>query len=528
MQPFHKNISIRASEDNEFILRNQENDYQSTPLLGTKSDDNFAKQSLEFSASQRLARKTDNSKSCASLLTSDVKCLDEITLCEEVSCLTESLLVLPKKDSVKTSISNNTKETELNVRNGEYVMNGSNKNHHSAPHWGVNNDENEYIRKGIKNDEKDGWILQIDKKKRSSSITEENETITEENEIENNIDLKNRYFHIFCMNCGKKGHLTKKCNYPIISLGIVTIHIDDISTPFNNLLNLCKKIQHHYLFEHDELEDLKRIYQSLKSNDIMNHLDDKIHYLMIRRRNSLSYVDFIRGKYDLDDYEYIYNTLLMMTKDEQEELQTRSFEELWSELWTTPIHSINHNQEYIESKQKFLKLREGYMIQKCEIQFPFKMKNILDTSLITYEEAEWGFPKGRRNIHEKNIECAKREFQEETGIDEKEYQILNISPLEEIYLGSNHIRYKHIYYFSQMTDMKEMKVDKKNVHQKSEVGDIRWVTFKEGFSLIRDYHKEKRNILFNTHQFIKNVISHFCILYQVFEKKNKDYSSWDL
>ena len=59
MQPFHKNISIRASEDNEFILRNQENDYQSTPLLGTKSDDNFAKQSLEFSASQRLARKTD-------------------------------------------------------------------------------------------------------------------------------------------------------------------------------------------------------------------------------------------------------------------------------------------------------------------------------------------------------------------------------------------------------------------------------------------------------------------------------------
>jgi 8-oxo-dGTP pyrophosphatase MutT (NUDIX family) len=152
------------------------------------------------------------------------------------------------------------------------------------------------------------------------------------------------------------------------------------------------------------------------------------------------------------------------------------------------------------------------MIQKCEIQFPIQFDKIFQSSMIEYKEAEWGFPKGRRNMSEKNIECAKREFQEETAIKEDEYQILNISPLEEIYLGSNHIRYKHIYYFSQMMEKKEIGVDKKNVHQKSEVGDIRWVQFEEGFTLIRDYHKEKRNILFNTHQFIKNVIMHFCKL----------------
>lgn len=380
------------------------------------------------------------------------------------------------------------------------------------------------ISKDIKqsSDHQDGWILQSEKKKRSSSITEETENSMEENETENMnmMDYKNRYLHVFCMNCGKKGHLTKKCNYPIISLGIITIHIDGISISLNMILNMCKRIQHQYLFEHDEIQELKKIYESLK-NLTGDHLDKRIQYLMIRRRNSLSYVDFIRGKYDLDDYEYIYNTLLMMTKDEQNDLMTKTFDELWSELWNISISSINHNHEFIESKQKFQKLKEGYMIQKCEIYFPLNMKKIFETSQILYEEAEWGFPKGRRNIHEKNIECAKREFQEETGLEESEYHIVNISPLEEIYLGSNHIRYKHIYYFSQMMEKKDIKVDKKNAYQKSEVGDIRWVTFEEGFLLIRDYHKEKRNILFNTHQFIKNLILHFCSLYQDFYQKNK-------
>jgi 8-oxo-dGTP pyrophosphatase MutT (NUDIX family) len=369
-------------------------------------------------------------------------------------------------------------------------------------------------------DDKEGWILQSEKKKRSPSITEETEHSMEENEMEHLMDYKNRYLHVFCMNCGKKGHLTKKCNYPIISLGIVTLHINDISTPFNTILNMCKRIQYQYLFQHDEIQELKKIYDSLM-NLTGDQLDEKIKYLMIRRRNSLSYVDFIRGKYDIDDYEYIYNTLLMMTKGEQEDLLSKSFEELWSELWNIPIQSIQYNNEYMDSKQKFQKLREGYMIQKCEIQFPLSMKKIFEISRTMYEEAEWGFPKGRRNIHEKNIECAKREFQEETGLEEREYQIINISPLEEIYLGSNHIRYKHIYYFAQMMEMKDMKIDKKNSFQKSEVGDIRWVTFEEGFSLIRDYHKEKRNILFNTHQFIKNVILHFCSLYQDFYETNK-------
>ena len=58
-----------------------------------------------------------------------------------------------------------------------------------------------------------------------------------------------------------------------------------------------------------------------------------------------------------------------------------------------------------------------------------------------------GISKGRRNLKESDYDCAIREFQEETGIKEGEYYILkNIKPVEEIFYGSNNIRYKHIYY----------------------------------------------------------------------------------
>ena len=45
-------------------------------------------------------------------------------------------------------------------------------------------------------------------------------------------------------------------------------------------------------------------------------------------------------------------------------------------------------------------------------------------------EPEWGFPKGRRNNKEKDINCAIREFYEETNFDNQDYQILNMEKID--------------------------------------------------------------------------------------------------
>ena len=76
----------------------------------------------------------------------------------------------------------------------------------------------------------------------------------------------------------------------------------------------------------------------------------------------------------------------------------------------------------------------------------YDLKELIDESnnLGHWNEAEWGFPKGRRNYQEKDFECALREFTEETGINSKNlHNIQNILPFEEIFTGSNYKSYKH-------------------------------------------------------------------------------------
>ena len=42
----------------------------------------------------------------------------------------------------------------------------------------------------------------------------------------------------------------------------------------------------------------------------------------------------------------------------------------------------------------------------------------------SWDEPEWGFPKGRRNFNETDLNCALREFNEETGINMKSIKLL--------------------------------------------------------------------------------------------------------
>ena len=54
---------------------------------------------------------------------------------------------------------------------------------------------------------------------------------------------------------------------------------------------------------------------------------------MIRRKDSLGFVEFVRGKYPLTNREYILNILNEMTVEERDRVKTKTFDELWDSLW---------------------------------------------------------------------------------------------------------------------------------------------------------------------------------------------------
>jgi 8-oxo-dGTP pyrophosphatase MutT (NUDIX family) len=317
----------------------------------------------------------------------------------------------------------------------------------------------------------------------------------------------------FCINCGKNGHLSKKCLCPIISVGIICIKTIFENFNINNIIAYSKKIQNKYLFTNEEIIKLKEIKKIFDLIDFSN-FDKYIQYLLIRRKNSLNYVEYIRGKYDLNNIDYIEKTLNLISNDERELIKTKDFDYLWKDLWG--FDSINNN-EYNESYEKFTLLKNGVYIRKNEINIYFSLNKILEDCIFNFKEPEWGFPKGRRNCKEKNIDCAKREFEEETMISNDEYNIVNISPLEETYIASNNLKYKHIYYIGEIKNKNiNITLDLKNINQTIEIGDIKWFYFNDALNIIRDYNIEKKNILLNIHLNIKYTLINFKEMLNIF------------
>ena len=228
-------------------------------------------------------------------------------------------------------------------------------------------------------------------------------------------------------------------------------------------------------------------------------LQNSIKFLMIRRKNTLGYIEFIRGRYNPSDADSIIYLFQQMVQSEINMIEKLSIDELWDDLWATSSSNKIYDNEFKQSKEKFNKLKNG----DYHYDLYFFTKNVQPE----YNTPEWGFPKGRRNFYEKNINCAIREFNEESGYLEDDYKILKrLHTLTEVFLGTNEIKYKHIYYVSINNNNKNLTLDKNNLKQYEEIGDIGWFTYNEAINLIRPYHKQRKKILTQLYMFITNKV----------------------
>jgi len=249
---------------------------------------------------------------------------------------------------------------------------------------------------------------------------------------------------LYCGNCGKKGHIYKNCLSPIISLGIILV-------------------------------DRQKIPPK---------------YLMIQRKDTLGFVEFMRGKYSINNISYIKKLFKIMSRTERELILEHNFDTLWDKLWMKNDNRYSFNEHKI-SKNKFEIFKHGIQINNTFVSF----QTIHNEVPVIYESPEWGFPKGRRNLYETDIDCAIREFEEETGINSKQYNILlDVNRVQESFLGSNNIRYKHIYYIAELIDT-NITFSPFNKHQLTEIGNINWFKYKECINIIRPYNTEKKNVI---------------------------------
>jgi 8-oxo-dGTP pyrophosphatase MutT (NUDIX family) len=250
-----------------------------------------------------------------------------------------------------------------------------------------------------------------------------------------------------CANCGLIGHTFRDCSSPVTSYGIVAIKF----------------------------------------------IDTVPYYLMVRRRDSISYVEFLRGKYKLENRDYITLLINGMTHDERQRLLVGEFDDLWTTLWNSQNTRQYRNECEIARRTFHAIKNTGDVDGRLLMEYIEHASN-------DWVEPEWGFPKGRRSVRESELHCALREFSEETGLSESIVHIVEDDSQEiEEYTGTNGIRYKQIYFIGACAPESTADLQPYNRVMSREIGDIGWFSFEDAYLKIRCSNLEKRSVLGRIH-----------------------------
>lgn len=297
------------------------------------------------------------------------------------------------------------------------------------------------------------------------------------------VETKNKNKTTFlkrCKNCGRTNHLLSTCRDPITSCGIICIKIKN-KIMFHKINNFLLEYKNSF-----NIYSFNNIYHKNISN--FNKYINDIEILFIQRKHSYSYIEFIKGKYNITDIKYIQELFFEMTVNERNFiLHTKNFNLLWHNLWGEKTNT--ETDSYKNAETKYYLFIQNFNINDFHLKYP---------------ELEWGLPKGRRIINESNINCATREFNEETSYSYHQYSIVkNIIPLKEIYKANNNIVYKHIYYISLLKDFDYIPEVKSNNY---EINSVQWLSFKQCLDKIRPYHIEKKKIIIELYKFLINII----------------------
>lgn len=398
-----------------------------------------------------------------------------------------------------------------------------------------------------------------------------------------------KYSKMKCINCGKMGHSYKVCREPKTSYGIIAFYTDNeimVEHIYNFLSHATNLMKSHELVISDE-NQLSKITQ----------LKNDIKLLLIMRRHTLGYMDFIRGHYNVNNTKQLKYMFEQMTPHEINIIKNNknNFDYMWKFMWrpsscdisdnksctiehetTNKSHTVEHDTTnklytvehstsngdvsqiiniqnscdnvrsnetknsttdssdsssdtnmapdfYSTERHTSNNRKISRKITLCDnSEYLYSKKNFeqLHTSVITlddylnsyeslYTSPEWGFPKGRRSGCESDLECAIREFSEETCYCRNDYILFdNIPPIVENIIGTNGISYRHVYYVAQLRTHIIPTYDKISKCQHCEIGDIGLFNIDTALNLIRPHHKSRKNIIITTFMNIATNILH--------------------
>jgi 8-oxo-dGTP pyrophosphatase MutT (NUDIX family) len=193
--------------------------------------------------------------------------------------------------------------------------------------------------------------------------------------------------------------------------------------------------------------------------------DNKV--LIVQRRYTYAFVDFVMGKYI--NLENVCRLLHEMTMTELTDVYTLDFSKMWDKLWL-PYNTVYRHNTFLYEKV-FNKFKTYFLYDKGNKLKSFVEQTIPAGSLV------WNIPRGRKNSpREADVHCAIRELEEETGYKKSSYTILP-NYTKEISYVNNDIKYICKYYVAMLNDHT---IDRLfDVKNSREISDQKWASMVE-------------------------------------------------
>lgn len=216
-----------------------------------------------------------------------------------------------------------------------------------------------------------------------------------------------------CKNCGIQGHPVWKCQQPRTSYGLILFRGFDI--------------------EHIEI-------------------------IMIKRKDSYSYLSLVKNV-DIDNAQF--NKIAQdITIKEKQKLLTKSFSDMWSELYSHTRYK-NAKKVYYNSRDRF----ENHSIRS--IVYNTNTDNL-------QESVSWSIPKGKLKGNETWKECALREVKEEINVSKHQIKTIDDTPIYHLKTGNDNRQYLNIYYIAHIDETANLNLKA----QPTEIQTVEWKPLK--------------------------------------------------
>lgn len=240
----------------------------------------------------------------------------------------------------------------------------------------------------------------------------------------------------------------------------------------------------------------------------------ELQILCILRKDTHALVDLLRGRYGSvkeandphirnEEREKMMSVWMGETTClERTWLKTMPFHQIWNRMFRRrpSLHQEQMHSQLVLRNQCTSISSMNQDGQEQEVSLGTQLMQQSD-SMNHHPHAEFGIPKGRLERKDKTtLDCAIREFVEETGFRAQDLTFHTYRTFEEEFIGTNGVSYKHIYWIAEISP--HLRIPHMTTNQLGEIQNVGWFTKQEILSVLRSYDTAKASVISEAFDFM--------------------------